>query len=111
MATENEINLTHEQWEQMVLHRAIEVNGYERQLDKAEEELIELLDAIKHRLRSGGMSHLHEEMADVGIMLDQMEIMFNCKDAVAGWRSRKLAELDLRLQSGTPFGRRKSDES
>ena len=103
MATEKELNLTHEQWEHMVLHRAIEVNGYDRQLAKAEEELIELLDAIKHRNRSGGMSHLFEEMADVGIMLDQMLIMFDCKPAVSGWRSHKLAELDIRSQSGKPF--------
>lgn len=101
--SELETKLQHSRYEAIVLHRAIEVNGAQRQIEKAEEELIELLDAIKHRNRDGGIAHLHEELADVRIMLDQLEIIFNCADAVRGVRAYKLANLHARSQSGEPF--------
>ena len=38
--TEQELQLTRDRWEDVVLHRAIEVYGDNNQIDQAEKELI-----------------------------------------------------------------------
>lgn len=43
--TQKDLQLTHDRWESIVLNRAIEVYGVNNQIDQAEQEMIELLDA------------------------------------------------------------------
>ncbi len=96
--TENELmKKVRERWESIVMHRAIEAFGNNNQIDQAEQELIELLDALKHRHRPGRETNLYEEIADVEIMLEQLKIIFRCDDAVSGMRTRKLARLEQRI--------------
>ena len=98
--TEQELHLTRDRWEDVVLHRAIEVYGDNNQIDQAEQELIELLDALKHRRRPDRITNVYEEIADVGIMLDQLKLIFNCGDYVQSIRTQKLARLEKRMNGG-----------
>ena len=99
--TEQELQLTRERWEDVVLHRAIEVYGDNNQIDQAEQELIELLDALKHRRCPERVTKVYDKIADVGIMLDQLELIFNCGDYVQSIRTQKLARLEKRMNGGS----------
>ena len=61
------------------------------QRDKAIEELSELIRALA---RCDNPDNIAEEMADVRIMLDQLELIFNNREAVKLWELRKLRRLD-----------------
>lgn len=98
--TEQELQLTHDRWEAIVLNRAIEVYGVGNQIDQAEQELIELLDALKHRRRPDRITNVYEELADVGIMLDQLKLIFHCDEMVSNIRAQKLARLEQRMKGG-----------
>ena len=98
--TERELQREHKRWEDVVLHRAIEVYGEKNQIDQAEQELIELLDALKHRRRPDRITNVYEEIADVGIMLDQLILMFDCAVRVSNIRTQKLARLEKRMNGG-----------
>lgn len=78
--TEKDLQLTHDRWESIVLNRAIDVYGVNNQIDQAEQELIELLDALKHRRRPDRITNIYEELADVDIMLDQLKLIFHCEE-------------------------------
>lgn len=63
---------------------ALAAFGYDRQIDQAIEEFVELLDALM-RIKNKGMSpdrhyNLKEEMADVTIMMKQLQMMFEITD-------------------------------
>lgn len=61
----------------------IETNGMEKQKIVAMEELSELIQAISKDLRGcPDLNNIAEEMADVYIMLHQLEIMYFNKDIV-----------------------------
>ena len=55
------------------------------------EELSELISALA---RCDDAENVAEEMADVRIMLDQLELMFDNRDEVRGWELKKLLRLD-----------------
>ena len=76
---------------QKILAGAIRHFGTGPQRDKAIEELSELIRALA---RCDNPDNIAEEMADVRIMLDQLEIIFGNREAVKIWELRKLRRLD-----------------
>ena len=67
--------------EEVILRKVINKFGKEAQCRQVMEECAELIQAVNKNLRSAGAKeNLIEEMADVGIMLDQLRIMFEIKD-------------------------------
>ena len=81
-----------------VLLDAIMTFGERAQMVVALEELAELQKEITKQLRGeGNLDHLSEEMADVQIMLDQLEIMFANRGDVATWQNVKAARLAQRI--------------
>ena len=77
-----------------ILKAAIEKYGRWPQRDKAIEELSELIRALA---RSDDPENVAEEMADVRIMLDQLEIIFGNGQKVARYELLKLRRLDQRV--------------
>jgi len=69
-----------------IFRRAIHDYGKVPQKIKAIEELAELINAIS----VGNPSMVAEEMADVSIMLAQLELIYNNEIEVEGYRSTKL---------------------
>ena len=96
-------DIAHQRWETGVELRAIDVYGVNNQTWQTLEEIFELGLAIcklrRERTRDR-YSDLVEEIADVGIMLDQIMLMYDCQDAVHGVRTDKLARLERRLNGG-----------
>lgn len=78
-----------------ILRKAIERYGRGPQRDKAIEELSELIRALA---RCDNPENLAEEMADVRIMLDQLEIIFANHDRVKQYEFEKLTRLSQRLR-------------
>ena len=74
-----------------ILEAAIKRFGKGPQRDKAIEELSELIRALA---RSDDRENIAEEMADVRIMLDQLEIIFGNHDRVRQYEMEKLMRLD-----------------
>jgi len=67
--------------EEVTLRKVINKFGKEAQCRQVMEECAELIQAVNKNLRSAGAKeNLIEEMADVGIMLDQLRIMFEIKE-------------------------------
>ena len=82
-----------------VLSDAIETFGEQKQLVVALEELSELQKEICKELRGdGNLDHIAEEMADVQIMLDELEIIFGNRGKVAAWQSKKAKRLAERIK-------------
>ena len=52
---------------------------------------------LRGRIDGDTLANIAEEIADVGIMLDQMEIEFKVEDAVAEQRAVKIRRLRSRL--------------
>ena len=78
-----------------ILAYAIRAYGEQRQIDKAIEEMAELTAALLHyRERGGSADPVREEIADVGIMLDQLTLIFGGVDP---FRERKISRLRERL--------------
>ncbi|MBR4711060.1 MAG: hypothetical protein IKP10_03440 [Clostridia bacterium] len=73
-----------------ILTAAVRRYGRGPQRDKAIEELSELIRALA---RCDDRENIAEEMADVMIMLDQLEIIFDNREAVRIWYLRKLRRL------------------
>lgn len=80
----------------MILQAAIQKFGKGPQRDKAIEELSELIRALA---RCDDRDNIAEEMADVRIMLDQLEMIFDNHDAVRQWEYRKLMRLNERVRA------------
>lgn len=80
-----------------IYERALVVWGETAQLDMILEEIGELVVAIQQRKR-GRITNdgVCEEIADVGIMLEQAAIMYGA-ESVAAFRRDKLARLDARV--------------
>ena len=85
----------------MILEKAIEHYGKGPQRDKAIEELSELIRALA---RCDDRENIAEEMADVRIMLDQLEIMLDNHEAVRIWELRKLRRLDKLVHAADEVG-------
>ena len=65
------------------LIRNIEHYGTSVELDQAIEECEELIDEIKkYKNSSGCLEDIIDEIADVKVMLAQLEIIFDCSGAV-----------------------------
>ena len=64
------------------------------------EECAELTQAVAKDIRDGEFDRNNqkvcEELADVGIMLDQMKLMYN-EEIIKTWRINKLKRLEERL--------------
>ena len=81
---------------EMILRAAVEHYGRWPQRDKAIEELSELIRALA---RSDDPENIAEEMADVRIMLDQLELIFGNHDRVKQYEYQKLMRLNERVKA------------
>lgn len=79
-----------------ILRGAISRYGRGVQQHKAIEELSELIRALA---RADDPENVAEEMADVRIMLDQLELMFGNGEVVRKWELRKLHRLDRMIHA------------
>lgn len=80
-----------------ILQKAIETYGINIQLDILQEECAELIQAVSKYKRYGKEDGLFEEMADVLIMIEQMQIFFG-NDEVERQRQKKIERLAERLE-------------
>ena len=80
----------------MILERAIAHFGSGAQWAKSIEELSELIRALA---RGDDPDNLAEEMADVRIMLDQLELILGNHDQVRQYEYAKLTRLNERVQA------------
>ena len=80
--------------------------GLRPQLKKTTEELRELIRAIQtlrfmlwlDRAEKKHFDHVHEEIADVRIMLDQIELLTGGNQSCSEWRTAKLYRQIQRIQ-------------
>ena len=81
---------------------ALRVFGSQNQITMVFEEMAELQDVLckflRGRIDGDTLVNIAEEIADVGIMLDQMAIEFEVEDAVAEQRAHKVRRLRSRLE-------------
>ena len=85
---------------EQILTAAIRKYGRGTQQFKAIEELSELIRALARF----DDENIAEEMADVRIMLDQLEIIFRNGQKVARWEVMKLRRLDARVHAADVIG-------
>lgn len=65
------------------------------------EEMAELQKELcKHARGKENRAQIAEEIADVQIMLEQMELLHDCEGLVAGFKAQKLDRLEKRLREG-----------
>ena len=91
------IEITEEQ--RSTLELAVEIYGKENQIDKCIEEMAELTKALLKYRHSPSMlssAHVHEELADVRIMVEQMYMIFG-EDAMGNNIDYKIKRLAQRL--------------
>lgn len=78
---------------------AIKTFGKDSQCKIAIEEMAELTKEICKNFRGfDNVDHIAEEIADVKIILMQLEIIFNCTDKVIEWQDFKLRRLEQMIQ-------------
>lgn len=87
---------------EQILKAAIRKYGPGAQRDKVIEELSELIRALA---RYDDAENVAEEMADVRIMLDQLEIIFGNGQKVARYEVMKLRRLDQRVHAADMIGK------
>lgn len=88
-----------------ILRQAVETYGADAQQKMLLEEMSELQKEIcKHWRGRDNVGNIAEEIADVEIMLDQMQILFECSDAVSAFRAAKLDRLRRRIEGGDHDG-------
>lgn len=69
---------------QDILQKNIKLNGPSMEIDVAIEEMSELTkELIKHRRGQKNIPHIAEEIAHVEIMMEQLKMIFCCRDLVA----------------------------
>lgn len=84
--------------EQEVFKKALGKYGAEAQTKKLLEEMAELQEAIcKQQNGRDTVEHVAEEIADVLVMLDQMMIMYDCRDLVKDIKREKVERLAGKL--------------
>lgn len=81
--------------------------GVENQVSVAQEELAELIQALSKLRRWGfddaeALRKVSEEMADVTIMLGQMEVLLGNSEAVWDWMNEKLERQMTRMKEEAP---------
>lgn len=89
----------------MILHdnaicqAALETFGKELQMTMAIEEMSEpTKELCKNSRGQENTPHIAEEIADVEIMLQQLVILFDCKETVDKYRQYKLERLAGRIE-------------
>ena len=86
-----------------VYNKAKATWGIDAQVTKAIEELSELQKELcKFLLDDGNMEHITEEMADVEIMIEQLELIFENKWQVREHKRAKIQRLSDRLDKEKP---------
>ena len=80
-----------------ILRKAIQTYGEEAQEKVAIEECSELIQAICHKHR-GREHNIAEEIADVKIMLEQLELINDCSKQVDNIFAVKILMLEKRLR-------------
>lgn len=89
-------------YEPKIYWQAIEAFGENSQYDMLIEEIAELTQAIlKSRRRNKNMTqseNLHEEFADVKIVMAQIELCLN-PDRLEFWKREKLNRLDNKIKN------------
>lgn len=86
--------------QELVLRNAIRTYGIDQQLNVAIEEMSELTKEIcKYKRDYINRKEITEEMADVYVMLWQMELMFANTDEVFKMMSDKIKRLNERLNN------------
>ena len=92
----SDINKTREN---EILLSALAKFGDQAQTVMVFEEMSELAKELCKNMRGkDNRDAIAEEIADVRIMLDQMEILHDCAASVSRWRESKLHRLSLRLE-------------
>lgn len=80
---------------------ALRCYGGQAQITMVFEEMAELQNVLckflRGRFDGDTLAHIAEEIADVGIMIDQMAVEFEVEDAVANKRAAKVRRLRTRL--------------
>lgn len=88
--------------EKEIFEKALETYGLQPQITIAFEEMSELQKELCKFLRGKNdvktIANIAEEIADVEIMLDQMILLFDISDYVAGFRESKVFRLAARLR-------------
>ena len=85
--------------ERAIFQKALDTWGGDAQSLCLLEELAELQDALcKHKRGRRTTADIAEEIADVGIMLDQMKLYFRVEEEVKAQRARKTARVEERLK-------------
>ena len=84
-----------------ILTKTIKHYGSGNQIFKAMEECAELIRALA---RYDDPDNIAEEMADVKIMLGQLEIIMDNREAVRIWELRKLRRLDKLVHAADEVG-------
>ena len=81
-----------------IYRKAIETFGELNQTVIATEEMAELIKELSKNFRGQkNRDAIAEEVADVSIMLEQLCMIYDIKDAVEVWKRRKLDRLEKRL--------------
>lgn len=78
-----------------ILKEAIEKWGSAKQINKAIEECGELIVELARQESRRDIGNIAEEIADVRIMLDQLEMIFNLDTSLI--RKEKIERLEKRL--------------
>lgn len=79
--------------------KAVQVFGKDSQCKMAIEEMSELTKEICKNFRGKpNIDRIAEEIADVKIMLEQLEIIYDCVDKVIEWQDFKLRRLDKMIK-------------
>lgn len=73
--------------------------GKEKQLDMLQEECAELIQAISKYKRNGSTQKIIEEIADVKIMIEQIEYLLLCGNDVDKIKEIKLERQIERIES------------
>lgn len=82
--------------------------GLDEQLNMLQEECAELIQAVSKYKRTReypdfdgyyGFSNLCEEMADVSIMLDQIQYLMNNEKMIANWKANKIRRQLKRIEN------------
>ena len=82
-----------------ILKKAIGTYGKELQTIVAIEEMSELTKELCKQLRGrDNLEAIAEEIADVQIMLEQLQIMFDCAGKVKTYEAAKIERLRERLE-------------
>ena len=84
--------------EKYIFEKALAHYGPEAQIKMLYEEMAELQLAVcKHGRGADNIDNIAEELADVGIMLDQMRLLFNVETRSREIRLEKVARLAERM--------------